>query len=622
MNVELQCCALFIVLVISALFFRERKLDLNNRTLFVRALCVCIITICLDILSIVAIYCAYYHSFSPILTKIICKLYILTLVLQGYLGYVYIMTDVFSHKQHNQIKQLLHWTFLIGELTILVTPISYTLDDQSVYSYGISTNIAFILAAIFICVIISIGFICKNKISHRKFSTMIIWQGIWLICGVIQFINSNILLISFASAFSIVILYTQLENPNTFIDNETGAFNKDALILYVKDKYKFNQKFAAFTIKINFISSIVDLELENETRFRIAKDIMNLGPDPVFMLDENILCIICKDQYRMHKLLMRIREMNKDITDVPANNSYIVIPNSNDFINSEEFFKFLHAYENSDDEIIEANDRLISKLRKYDKIHDLINDALEHDRVEVYYQPFYNTATKKFSVAEALVRIKNEYGTIISPGMFIPIAEETGQIIPLGIRIFEKVCKFISEHDIKKLGLNSIDINLSAAQFDFENPAKFIMNTIDKYKIDPALINLEITETANNRNKENLINNVNQLIKHGITFSLDDFGTGRSNLDYFVDLPVTNIKFDNSFTQGYFKNDKIKHVLEGMTEIMHKMNMNIVSEGIETKEQLEAMSKIGIEYIQGFYFSKPIPEDEFIEFLSQNNVSE
>lgn len=75
MNVELQCCALFIVLVISALFFRERKLDLNNRTLFVRALCVCIITICLDILSIVAIYCTYYHSFSPILTKIICKLY-------------------------------------------------------------------------------------------------------------------------------------------------------------------------------------------------------------------------------------------------------------------------------------------------------------------------------------------------------------------------------------------------------------------------------------------------------------------------------------------------------------------------------------------------------------------
>ena len=137
MNVELQCCALFIVLVISALFFRERKLDLNNRTLFVRALCVCIITICLDILSIVAIYCAYYHSFSPILIKIICKLYILTLVLQGYLGYVYIMTDVFSHKQHNQIKQLLHWTFLIGELAILLTPISYTLDDRSVYLYGI-----------------------------------------------------------------------------------------------------------------------------------------------------------------------------------------------------------------------------------------------------------------------------------------------------------------------------------------------------------------------------------------------------------------------------------------------------------------------------------------------------
>lgn len=621
MNIELQCCALFIILVISALFFRERKLDLNNRTLFVRALCVCIITNCLDILSIVAIYYATYHSFSPILTKIICKLYIFTLVLQGYFGYVYIMMDAFSHRQYNQIKQLMHWIFIIGELAILITPISYTLDGRRIYSYGISANIAFILAAIFICAIILIGFICKNKISNKKFSTMIIWQGIWLICGLIQFINPEILLISFASAFGMVILYIQLENPSTFIDNETGAFNKDALILYVKDKYKFKQNFAAFTVKINFISSVIDLELENRTRFLIAKTIMNLGPDPVFMLDENIFCVICKDQYKMHKLLLRIREMKKTITDVPANKSYITIPNSEDFINPEEFFKFLHAYENSEDEIVEANDQLICKLRKYDKIHDLINDALENDRVVVYYQPFYNTTTKKFSAAEALVRIENEYGNIITPGTFIPIAEETGQIIPLGIRIFEKVCKFIAENDIKKLGLDCIEVNLSAAQFDFENPAKFIMSTIDKYKINPSFINLEITETAHNRSKENLINNVNKLIEYGITFSLDDFGTGRSNLDYFVDLPVTNIKFDNSFTQGYFENNKIKHVLEGMTKIMHKMNMNIVSEGIETKEQLDAMSKIGIEYIQGFYFSKPIPEDEFLDFLSQNNVS-
>ena len=167
---------------------------------------------------------------------------------------------------------------------------------------------------------------------------------------------------------------------------------------------------------------------------------------------------------------------------------------------------------------------------------------------------------------------------------------------------------------------SNIEVNLSAAQFDFENPYKFIIDTMTKYNIEPSMINLEITETAQNRNRNNLITNVDKLTAFGITFSLDDFGTGRSNLDYLIDLPVQNIKFDYTFTQGYFNNKKVKHVLEGMTRIMHNMDLHIVSEGIETKEQLDAMSELNIEYIQGFYFSKPLPKKDFLEFLSSHNT--
>ena len=111
--------------------------------------------------------------------------------------------------------------------------------------------------------------------------------------------------------------------------------------------------------------------------------------------------------------------------------------------------------------------------------------------------------------------------------------------------------------------------------------------------------------------------NMNKLMEKGVTFSLDDFGTGRSNIDYFVNMPVSTVKFDYSFTHAFFENDKVKPVLSGMVDIVHKMHLSVVAEGIETEEQMKIMRNMGIEYIQGFYFSRPIPEDEFVSFLAQ-----
>ncbi len=620
MNIELQCGSLFVVLIIYMLFMREKKLNLTNRILFMRSLYSCMIMLVLDILSIACIYHSTYSGLSPIVTKIICKLYIFSLVLQGYLGYVYVMTELLVDKRYKPIKGILHFIFTFGELMILILPISFAMDGRQAYSYGPSTLVAYVLAVIFILTVIFLGLLKKKEMTQKKYRIIMTWQSIWLICGIIQFIVPELLLIGFASAFSVIILYTQLENPNVYLDSDTNVFNYIGLVNFVKDRYKFKKSFSAFTIKINYISQMVDIDLKTNVRFRTAKALLTFGSEPVFKLDDDMFCIIYEDANKMRSQLDKIREMAATVKDVPALGSYLVIPNSSDFLNPEEFFNFIHSYENASKEIIEVNDELINKMRKYDKIHDLIEDALNEDRVEVFYQPFYNVKTGKFSAAEALVRIRHTDGSIISPGVFIPISEETGQIIPLGMKIFEKVCQFIAEYNPKELGLDSIEVNLSAAQFDFENPAKFIIDTIERYQIDPSMINLEITETVQNRNRNNLISNINALLKRGITFSLDDFGTGRSNLDYLVDFPVQNIKFDYTFTQGYFNNKKVKHVLEGMTQIMHNMNLHIVSEGIETKEQLDAMSELDIEYIQGFYFSKPLPKENFLEFLSSHNA--
>lgn len=258
------------------------------------------------------------------------------------------------------------------------------------------------------------------------------------------------------------------------------------------------------------------------------------------------------------------------------------------------------------------------KMREYMQVRDQISWAIANDRIEVFYQPIYDLSRKRFTSAEALVRIRDNDGGLVMPGKFIPVAEENGLIIPLGTEVFRQVCEFLASGIPQTCGLEYIEVNLSMAQFDQDNPAAFVQQLLSRYSVDPRNINLEITETADAATRQAVLRNMNTLIGNGIGFSLDDFGTGRSNLDYFVTMPVDIIKFDYKFTHWYFESEKARKVIEGTVDIIKSVGLPIVAEGIETEDQLNAMMELGVSYIQGFYFSKPLPQIEFVSFLKNN----
>lgn len=621
MNIELQCCALFILFTISVMFLREKKLDLMNRKLFQLAICACFACLIFDILSVILINLSVSRGFSTVITETVCKLYIMLLVLQGYLGYVYASTSMLPREKTwaKAVRLICNLIFLGGEILMFVLPIGYTANGRIVYSYGPSTLVSYSMSAIYILSTIATTLAYKKQMPGRRFTAMLLWQGLWMLAALIQFFCPELLLVGFASSFGMVILYIQLENPSEYIDGTTGLFTTNALSVYVRDKYRFGKRFSMFTAKIHYLTNYVDYNMEQAAVMRTAKALVSLGPEPVFRIDDDTFCVVYDDKERMLERAANIKMQKDSVRDLPAKGTYLLIPDSTVLSGPDEFFRFLHTYLESDQEILTADEELVNKLREQNKTKELIEEALQNDRVEIFYQPFYNVRESRFNVAEALVRIRLENGEIVPPGAFIPVAEETGQIIPLGMSIFEKICSFLSKGEAQKYGLDQIEINVSAAQFDYENPAQFASLYIDKYGIDPRQINLEITETAAAKNHDIMLKNMTALIDRGITFSLDDFGTGRSNIDYFVNLPVKIIKFDYTFTRGFFDNEKIKPVLTGMVDILHKMDMSVVAEGIETEEQMKVMTEMGVEYIQGYYFSKPIPENEFLAFLIKNN---
>ncbi|MCR4648120.1 MAG: EAL domain-containing protein [Lachnospiraceae bacterium] len=623
MNIELQCCALFILLTILVMFHREKKLDLMNRKLFLRAVYACFACLTFDIVSVIFITISVNEGVFGGVTKIICKLYIMLLVLQGYYGYQYVSTNLLPRNKTwaKVIRIISHTIFGIGEVLMFVLPISYTVEGRIVYSFGPSTSVAYALSAVFILATITLTFAFKKKMPGRRFMAMLLWQGTWLLAAFIQFVLPQLLLVGFASAFGMVILYIQLENPSEFIDGTTGLFTTKALSAYVHDKYKFGKRFSLFTAKIHYLTDYVDYSLEQEAVMRTSAALVNLGPEPAFRIDDETFCVLYDDEKRMVEMHAEIKRLKDGATFLPAKGTYLLIKDSTLLTGPEEFFSFLHNYLETEQEILIADEDMVQKLRDQNSVKAMIDEALKEDRVEVFFQPIFNVRESRFSSAEALVRIRLENGDIVPPAKFISVAEENGQIIQLGIRVFEKVCQFFAKGESRKYGLNQVEVNVSAAQFDHENPAKFVLENIEKYKIDSSWINLEITETAAGENQDVMVENMEKLIANGVNFSLDDFGTGRSNIDYFVNMPVNIIKFDYKFTRGFFENEKIKYVLTGMVDIFHKMNQRVVVEGIETEEQMKTMKDMDIEFIQGFYYSKPVPESEFVEFLKEHNTT-
>ena len=251
-------------------------------------------------------------------------------------------------------------------------------------------------------------------------------------------------------------------------------------------------------------------------------------------------------------------------------------------------------------------------------IGEILERAIRKKHVVMVYQPIYNVRTGRFQSAEALARIIDpEYG-FISPGIFIPAAETQGFIIPIGDAVLEQVFRFVSEHDMQALGLSYIDINLSVAQCMESSLPDKIRALQQKYGVDPRYINLEITETTFENISEVVLENANELVRMGYSFSLDDYGIGYSSIQRVNHLPLHFVKIDKSMLDEVFSENGRK-ILEYTVRMMQSIGKQLIAEGAETRDMVEILNCMGCDYIQGYYFSRPLPEEEFISFIKEHN---
>jgi len=257
------------------------------------------------------------------------------------------------------------------------------------------------------------------------------------------------------------------------------------------------------------------------------------------------------------------------------------------------------------EKFVRLSRELSFQAQEESRIEGLIQRALLYSGFEVYYQPILDTDGTLHGL-EALLRLHDEDGRLISPSLFIPLAESTGTIIPVGRWIVNEVCRQLREWREAGLEIVPVAINVSALQIVQTTFSADLMAILSRFQIAPALVHLELTESSVMPRGSLALDNMLKLAAKGIKFSIDDFGTGFSSLDRLHQLPVSILKIDRTFVMRMLDPDGTLPIVNTIISMAHSLNVGVVAEGVETREQFHALYEMGCDLFQGYFFSRAV----------------
>lgn len=256
------------------------------------------------------------------------------------------------------------------------------------------------------------------------------------------------------------------------------------------------------------------------------------------------------------------------------------------------------------------------------EITSKMNQALRNGEFEVYFQPKHSLDDESIIGAEALVRWKTEDGRIVSPGIFIPIFETNGFITKLDFYVWEETCRFISSMQAKGISVPPISVNVSRVDLFNPDMVDTLIGLMKKYAIDPKMLRLEFTESAYAQSEQLMLKAMERFHAYGMEVEMDDFGSGYSSLNMLKDVPIDGLKVDFRFLGASNDEHKSKRILAAVIHMAKWLKIPCIVEGVETSEQIEHLKSLGCTMVQGFFYSKPIPQEEFIDYISNRNLKD
>ena len=501
-------------------------------------------------------------------------------------------------------------------------------DDAQSYTHGWAIYVLYAIAFSYM-IAASIYALIYRKAMPKGYSQLtVLFIAVAAIATIIQFFFESLMIEIFVCTVVLLLMAVNFETEESRRDPTTRLYNRAAFLTEAERAFYSGEKREILIIKLGDIHrlNMINGAKNIDAILRQVGDFfLHLSAESnCYDCGEGNMAIPFKSVEKLEIAFSLIKDrlsrvFGNEITEVLFEPLYIRINMPKEAKTLQELVLLLDSpYTQAGEEGVEALNRLLREV----EVEAAIERAIEEDSVLVYYQPIYSRNKKRINSAEALCRINDSKLGFLSPAEFIPIAEKSGKIGQLGLQIFRKVALLQSKVDFTSLGLDYIEVNLSALQVLDPNLYANFSEIAKRYNMPSSFINFEITESAFIENMDAVVKTMQRFIQDGFSFSIDDFGTGYSNFSYLYDMQFHIVKIDKSILDKTSESSVALSTLVSMIGMLKNLSLEVLQEGVESLEQEQMLLENGIDYVQGYYHSMPIPEDEFIDFLMKHNATE
>ena len=548
------------------------------------------------------------------------------------LFYYYISrVSLFSTRLENLKTRLIILPFIITELMAITNPFTnfiWSVNENHEFQRERGEMLIYLAALLYF--ILAFMVLARSwSVTSKKRKIALVFFFVLVAVGVLlQFLDKNLKVEVLAESIGFTGVMMSVENEDDRIDITTGFYNRAALNLDIGSVLKHNRVLSLFVIKINNYDIINRIVGNDDTN--VVADITSGYLTSVVRYnhiyspatDTFVITVYEKNPEKVSKLADSIAarfEKPWDYRDfriqLSATLIFAEIPEK--IRSMAELFYMIESPVpgNIQKSVIKGDD--LNYIIRRQMVEEAMSRGFSENSYEVYYQPTYHL-NGDLHGAEALIRLHDKTIGEVYPDEFIPIAEQSGLIDDIDDYVLNEVCRLIDSGIPQKYGVDNINVNLSVLQCMRPRFVEHIDEIVESYGVDKGFINFEITESIAADDYDILSDVIRILKKEHFLFSMDDYGTGYSNVSSVFSLDLDVIKIDKSLLWGAEKDEMGMIILENTIRMIRQMKKKILVEGVETKEQIELLKKLQVDYLQGFYFSKPVPKDRFVEIISQD----
>ena len=616
--------SLLVLSIILLYYFARPRLPIRMNRTFLKLLAVDVLVILTDILSSKADEQFQLYS-QGVLTALNLGYFVLFILrilyfFQFTLDVLRVKTSFRSGKSH-----LLWAVFYLSEAVVLSSPITGAVFsiDISGYHRGPLYVVLPICAFFYLALGVGMLLIFRKKMKRGDFLGAMGYHAVLIVGNAVRILMPQYLVMNVFCLSAVLIIFLSFENPDLYLSDRGLAFNSRAF-LDVLDDSKRGWRILGFVLRdYNDERGIYGGAQMDQGLNMIIQYLVRRYPQyMIFYLRSGCFAIVGQENMETRHIRADIlsrfqKPWRAEDADLYLHVSFAEIPSTAALDTADKTVNTLlicldRAAQSAEPDHVVTPDSL-QEVEEHLIVKRHLERALEQDSVEIFLQPLMDAKTRDIVAAEALARIRDEDGHLISPDVFIPIAEKNGLINQMGEQVLRKTCHFIRTHDMDAMGLQWINVNLSPIQCMRSDLAERFDTILAENKVDAGKIHLEITEQSM-IDYSLLEKQVDSLKECGFQFALDDYGAGYSNLSRVKHCPFVNIKLDMEIVWDYIHNRD--SLLPTLVQTFKKMHFSITAEGIETEEMADAMADIECDYLQGFYFSRPLPMDEFVEKYS------